>query len=41
MKKLRGVAMGSPLSPMIADFFMEAFEKQALVLALLKLKSVL
>ena len=28
-----GVAMGSPLSPVIANFYMEHFEKQALASA--------
>jgi hypothetical protein len=28
-----GVAMGSPLSPVIANFFMEDFEKKAIELA--------
>lgn len=35
-EKVGGVAMGLPLSPVIADFFMEAFEKRALDQAPLK-----
>ena len=31
-----GVAMGSPLSPVIANFFMEDFEKKAMEQAVLK-----
>ena len=31
-----GVAMGSPLSPIIANFFMENFEQKALSMAQLK-----
>jgi hypothetical protein len=32
-KQMDGVAMGSPLSPVIADFFMEEYEVKAIQLA--------
>ena len=35
-EQTHGAAMGSPLSPVIANLFMEEFEKKALATAMLK-----